>query len=184
MLRKLDYRIFDGRSMLYNFSWVIANKLSGSNLPGRKFFNIYDNFEMINDISILRNKYGINVNVSLVDKMPLNLREECESCGIESIWFPILDYDIPQNIVDFSKLIYNIIGSINIGKIVNIHCSAGCGRTGMVLACIVGKLLDLNDKDAIKFVKTVRPCSIETHKQLEFIKTFLNYENITNKSFY
>jgi atypical dual specificity phosphatase len=54
---------------------------------------------------------------------------------------------------------------------VAIHCAAGLGRTGVVVACF---FIDkgLNAKNAIARVRRLRPGSIETEEQEEAVDEF------------
>jgi protein-tyrosine phosphatase len=54
-----------------------------------------------------------------------------------------------------------------------VHCHAGIGRTGLVLACAIGRYLALSSEKAIAVVRRVR-LSIETVVPEDFIKEFLD----------
>src|SRR5581483_1877326 len=55
---------------------------------------------------------------------------------------------------------------------VGIHCGAGLGRTGVVVACYLIANKGLSAKNAIARVRRLRPGSIETDQQEEAIHTF------------
>lgn len=159
--------------MLHNFSWVIPNKLAGSNLPGNSFNNT---FGLIQDLLKLK-QLGVTTIVSVIEELPKGFKEQCNSIGLESLWFPIQDYDIPTDINKYREFIENIITKMKSGNVVvTVHCKMGIGRTGTTLACIIGLLNNLTSNNAIKFVRYFRSNSIENQKQIKFIQLFLDKE--------
>ena len=46
-----------------------------------------------------------------------------------------------------------------------VHCAAGMGRAGTILACYLVKYQNLTAKDAIKKVREERPGSIQSETQ-------------------
>jgi atypical dual specificity phosphatase len=59
---------------------------------------------------------------------------------------------------------------------VAVHCSAGLGRTGAVLACyFVTK--GLTAKNAIARVRRLRPGSVETDEQADAVEGFARSQN-------
>lgn len=160
--------------MLFNFSWLIENKLAGCNCPGRiQFYGGHSNFDMIKDFLQLKEN-GIDVIVSVLEKLPRNFLEQCKSNNIENLHFSIVDYNVPKDINAYSNFINEIINRMQNGKKVMVHCKAGVGRTGLTLACIVGRIHKLNAEKAIEAVRSIRPYSIESMKQIQFVQMFLD----------
>jgi atypical dual specificity phosphatase len=52
---------------------------------------------------------------------------------------------------------------------VYVHCLAGCGRTGTMMACYLVYRDRLDPLEAIERVRRVRPCSVETSAQAEAV---------------
>jgi atypical dual specificity phosphatase len=50
-----------------------------------------------------------------------------------------------------------------------IHCTAGNGRTGTILASVIKILDQMTAKDAIQKIRTLNPLAIETEEQEKFI---------------
>lgn len=84
---------------------------------------------------------------------------------------PIPDFDIPterdiEDIVEFFRHLQQVKPNIPI----IVHCTAGNGRTGTILASII-KIVDKKPAElAIEKVREVNPLAIETPEQEEFIR--------------
>jgi atypical dual specificity phosphatase len=84
---------------------------------------------------------------------------------------PIPDFGIPSS-EDLPKIISFLIQQQKIRpKIpVLIHCTAGNGRTGTILASLVKILDQMESNAAITNIRTINPLAIETEEQEDFIK--------------
>ena len=84
---------------------------------------------------------------------------------------PIPDFEIPTkkdigDIIEFFKHLQQIKPNVPI----IVHCTAGNGRTGTVLASII-KIVDKKSAElAIKAVRDVNPLAIETPEQEKFVR--------------
>lgn len=58
---------------------------------------------------------------------------------------------------------------------VAVHCHAGCGRTGVLIACYLVYANRMNAEDAIHYVRSKRPGSIQTVYQIKFIQEFQQF---------
>ncbi len=54
-------------------------------------------------------------------------------------------------------------------RTVYVHCLAGCGRTGTMMACYLVYRDRLDPTEAIRHLRRVRPCSVETAAQAEAV---------------
>uniref|UniRef100_A0A0K0ES51 TYR_PHOSPHATASE_2 domain-containing protein n=1 Tax=Strongyloides stercoralis TaxID=6248 RepID=A0A0K0ES51_STRER len=99
--------------------------------------------------------------------------EQFMSSGIYYYNFPIPDYEICS--IQFIKGIMKVMHfSLNEGNIA-IHCHAGLGRTGTIIAAYFIWHDKLNYYEAIQFVRKKRPRSIQSKMQIEFLKQFDDY---------
>jgi len=147
-----------------NFSWVVPGKLAGCSLP---HFVPGD----CDDAAWLAEQ-GVGMLVSFV-RPEGDPAGECSRNGIEWIYYPVTDYGVPSDEDAFAELIGKALTAIGEGRGVCFHCYAGVGRTGLALACALGKYLSLNAEQAIAAVRKNR-ASIESLSQEEFTRRFLD----------
>jgi protein-tyrosine phosphatase len=152
---------------LNNFSWIIPDRLAGSDIPGRGT----DVIESLNiDIGELSQKH-IQCLVSL--QMPHeSIETVCKRFGITWKYFPVPDFGVPQNSADFKILVEEIVMMLKNDSSVCVHCHAGIGRTGLALACIVGTYFAIDGKKAISTVRKTRS-ALDTNEQEQFVISFL-----------
>lgn len=123
------------------------------------------------DLDLIRN-LGIQVIISLdegIQEYPKYIAIKQE---FEHHEFFIIDYEIPTN-KQIKEIIDIITKAREKKKAVLIHCLAGCGRTGLILALVERFIYGTNDgKEAIAKVRKIRPCAIETQKQYNFVVNY------------
>lgn len=145
--------------MAANFSFVIEGELAGMACPGR-FADLRE------DLLYLR-RQGVRSIVSLTE-YPLDQRA-VESLGFEYLHLPIPDYHAPTlaQVWTFLKFMERQRGA----GAVMVHCAAGQGRTGTILACALVHR-GVSAEEAIRMVRRLRPPSIDTESQEAFVYTF------------
>ncbi|HUT80502.1 MAG TPA: protein-tyrosine phosphatase family protein [Candidatus Bathyarchaeia archaeon] len=137
------------------------NQLYGSEIP-----QTIDDFEYLKKIGI---KVIISFNKGIQE---IKQKTKFDDYFIHHEIF-ITDYMTPtkSQVKEFISLLVKYREE---KKPVLIHCWAGCGRTGLMLALAERFVYGEKDPEkAIQNVKKVRPCAVETQEQREFI---LKYE--------
>jgi atypical dual specificity phosphatase len=150
-----------------NFSWVIHNKLAGSGTP----------------MTSEQYRWLIKNNIKsivTVREFPLPQQwlvdNEKESIINDYKFVYVKDYGVPT-----LEVLDNIVDYINIKitkekKPLVVHCAAGKGRTGTILAAYLLKQDNISSQDAIKKIRSLRPGSIQSKVQEEILheyETFL-----------
>lgn len=138
------------------FSWIERPRLAGMARPAS-----------LEEYQWLREQ-GIQLVISLSEDPPR--RDWINDAGLFSMQIPVEDMSAPsQEQIDhcveaIDKGIANDLGVV-------VHCGAGLGRTGTMLACWL-VTQGMTARDAIARVRRLRPGSIETEEQSAAIVEF------------
>src|SRR2546421_12093066 len=138
------------------FSWVEKPLLAAMARPGSA-----------EELVWLRQQ-GIELLVSLTDEPPP--RRWINEAGLFSVHVPVIDMTAPTP-EQIDQCLSAIQRAHEKGLGVGIHCGAGLGRTGTLLACyFVSK--GMTAKNAVARVRRLRPGSIETDEQERAVEEF------------
>jgi atypical dual specificity phosphatase len=146
-----------------NFSWVIDNKLAGSGTP---MTSEQYRWLIKNNIKSIVTVRGFPLPQKwLVDN-------EKETIINDYKFVYVKDYGVPS-----LEVLDNIVDYINIKitkeeKPLVVHCAAGKGRTGTILAAYLLKQDNISSQDAIKKIRSLRPGSIQSKIQEEILNEY------------
>ena len=139
--------------MPHNFSFIIDGKLGAMERPGS-----HDSLEA--DLEFLR-RQGFRVIVSLTPRaLDGGLLGRF---GFRMHHFPVADFQAPSpgQIDAFTACVDRELAG---GRAVVVHCGAGLGRTGTMLACYLVSR-GSGAEEAIAEIRRLRPFSVETQVQ-------------------
>ena len=142
--------------MLFNFSWLVRDSLAGSGQIGGWG---YDG-QLESDLDLLYEE-GVRAIVSLTE-WPLQ-EDKVQAINMNYLHLPIADMR-PPTLEDIVACVQFVEHSVEKGHPVVVHCSAGQGRTGTMLASYLVKM-GKSTIEAIAQVRRIRPGSVETPEQ-------------------
>jgi len=131
-----------------NFSWLIDEKLAGSGMP-----TSFDEFDWV-----------VNQGVKSIVTMTENALPDNWVENIGYLHVPTPDLTPPQ-IDEIDTAVDFIHEQITNDQPVMVHCAAGMGRAGTILACYFVKYKNFTAKKAIEMIREERPGSIQSEVQ-------------------
>jgi len=138
------------------FTWLLNGRLGASTYPGDEA-----------DLRELRER-GIGLLVNLHEQP--HAPDLVSRVGLREEHFPVADFT-PPSMEIIQRGVDEIDASLGAGVPVAVHCAAGLGRTGTLLACVLVKE-GATAAEAIERVRAARPGSIETAAQVARIKEY------------
>jgi ABC-type phosphate transport system ATPase subunit len=143
-----------------NFLWLRKGELAGTPRPGLLI-------ELDHDLAALQ-RVGVTVLVSLTTT-PVDT-DALADYGLQGIAFPVTDMEAP-NIEDAITLCTQVAALIEQGEAIALHCKAGMGRTGTMLAAQLiweGKTA----LDALETARRIEPRWVQSETQVNFLEEF------------
>ena len=131
-----------------NFSWLIGESLAGSGLPTSS-----EEFDWVL-------KQGISSIVTMTENpLPVQWVKDLNYLHVPTPDLTAPDMDRIDSAVEFIR--EQIAG----GNSVMVHCAAGMGRAGTILACYLVKYEKYSADEAIQKIRKARPGSIQSKVQ-------------------
>jgi atypical dual specificity phosphatase len=131
-----------------NFSWLINDKLAGSGMPTSS-----------SEVDWVLKKGVKSIITMTEDPLPQSWIR-----NIRYLHVPTEDLSAPD-MAKIDQAVNFIHKQILNNEPVMVHCAAGIGRTGTILACYLVKYHKLSASDAIEKVRKERPGSIQSESQ-------------------
>jgi atypical dual specificity phosphatase len=146
--------------MIENFGFVLGQRLAGSAHPGR-------GPGLREALEEWTAQHGITAVVTLTDE-PL-AEGLLQEYGLRALHLPVPDFTAPATaqVAQAVRFVHEEIARR--GRVV-VHCGAGFGRTGCVLACCLVSEQGLTAEAAMEAVRQLRPGSIETDEQEALVR--------------
>ena len=146
-----------------NFSWVIEGKLAGCGLPVTE-----NEFKWIVDKGIK--------SIVTIREVPLP-SGWFDGSDIDYLHLRVEDFGAPS-VEEMDEAVNFIDKKIRSGRSVLVHCAAGKGRTGAVLAAYLVKKQTLTAKQAIEKIRIMRPGSVQSIMQETSLSMYEKYLKI------
>ncbi len=142
------------------FLWLKKGQLAGTPRPG-----VFHDIDY--DLKALQ-RVGVTCLVTLTERAPEV--EEMGEYGIANIWSPVPDMEAPS-ITQAASICKQIEARLQQHEVVAVHCRAGLGRTGTLLAAY---LIWEGDEalSALETVRRVEPRWVQSEEQVAFLERF------------
>lgn len=131
-----------------NFSWLIEKKLAGSGMP-----TTFDEVDWV-----------VEQGIKSIVTMTENSLPDTWVKDLNYLHVPTPDLTAPD-MEEIDTAVEFIREQIGNNDAVMVHCAAGMGRAGTILACYLVKYEKYSAKEAIKKIRKERPGSIQSDVQ-------------------
>lgn len=144
--------------------------------PGTVSFRVPGNTSLGRDLRLIREADAARVVCLVPDEELVRLGvpelvSEVGRTGLAVSHFPLVDGDVPRRLDDFRALVKLLLSDVRRGAGVVVHCRAGYGRTGTVVASLLAAA-GLEPSQAIAAVREVRDFAVENDRQERFVHEF------------
>lgn len=144
----------------HGFAWLEPGRLAGTPLPG-----VVNAME--HDLALLR-QCGVTTLITLTEHdLP---QEPLRRHGLSNLHLPVRDRE-PPTVAQIQMLLMRMQALLRRGEVLAVHCLAGLGRTGTVLAAwLVHE--GLTAAEALRRVRLVDPQYVQSTEQEEILQRY------------
>ena len=142
-----------------NLDWIIQGRLAACSAA------------MVYDLDALR-ALGIRAVVSLTERAPQTAREAQD---LRWLHLPVVDMT-PPSVQQAREFVAFVEAALADDLPVAVHCLAGLGRTGTLIACYLVSQ-GRPPEEAIAEVRAARPGSVQTEEQEQFVRRWAMMES-------
>lgn len=140
--------------------------------PGR---HMDSDLRLRDDLEAIADDHGARMLVTLVERSELvqlgDLRREARRAGLTWVHFPIPDMWVPSGVEATQRVVGRMLGSLEQGENVVVHCWGGLGRAGTIAACCLVARGHTSGR-AIALVRAARPGAVQSEEQVRFVSEF------------
>lgn len=153
-------------------------------LPGRIFRSPmpFGRYDAAGQVVELYRQNGVQAVLALpeaaeiLEKTGRDLLQEYADQGLAVYHCPIRDFSVPS-LAELESAVAAALAEARAGHNVAIHCNAGIGRTGLVLACLARRVFGWEAEQAIDWVRRYIPGAVETGEQRQLVEKFVRQES-------
>ena len=167
---------------IFDITWIPltfnASQFIGvSYCPGKFSKDRGSSGQLSTDLKSLQSQ-KIDVIISLTSEKEIerlgivNFKQNIKDFGFTHLVEPIEDFSVPKDDQrkNVNKLITTILSLLEDNRFVLVHCNAGLGRSGMIVALVIKCIGSL--KDPVSHVRKFRSGAVETEEQQRFVADF------------
>ena len=145
------------------FHWIVPGRLAGCAQPGLVSPLDYD-LDLLAQVGIT---YLVTLTEQDLDQQALARH------GLRNLHLPIVDREAPT-LAQAYMMAFRLQRLLDQGEQVAVHCKAGIGRTGTVLALWLIREGGLSATSALERLRAISPAYVQTLEQEQMLQAFEN----------